>query len=123
MRKIGLTLLFGAFTSSLVYVSAGRLLEWYRTGQLSVHKKPVLGGPDVVTYSGDPIAFTIEFDLYLFLLTMGALGVLMTCRDILLEILGPRSPFDLQRTYWFVMLSYWLLAGGLLIVAAFSRAA
>jgi hypothetical protein len=62
MRKIGLSLLFGAFMGLLAYVSADRLLEWYRTGQLAAHKKPVLGGPDVLTYSGDPIGFTIAFD-------------------------------------------------------------
>ncbi|MBO4222283.1 hypothetical protein [Bradyrhizobium neotropicale] len=123
MRKIGLALLFGAFASLMVYVSAGRLLEWYRTGQLAAHKKLVLGGPDIVTYSGDPIGFIIEFDFYLFLLSMGVLGVLIACRDILLEVGGPGSFVDLRRIYLLAMLSYWLLAGGLLIVAAFSRAA
>lgn len=122
MRKISVALLFGAFTGSLAYVSADRLLEWYRTGQLAVHKKPVLGGPDVLTYSGDPIGFTIEFDLYLFLLTMGALGVLMAFRDILLEVRGPQYLVDLQPTYKLVMGSYWLLAGGLLIIATLNRA-
>jgi hypothetical protein len=76
MRKIAIALLVGVFTGLLAYVSTD-LLEWYRTGQLAVHKKPVLGGPDVLTYSGGPIGFTIEFELYLFLFTMGALGVLM----------------------------------------------
>ncbi len=73
------------------------MLEWYRTGRLAMHKKPTLGGSDVLTYSGDPIGFTIEFDLYLFLFTMGALGVLMACRDILLEVLGPQYLLDLRR--------------------------
>jgi len=118
MRKIGIALLFGTFTGLLAYVSADRLLEWYRTGQLAVHKKPVLGGPGVLTYSGDPIGFTLEFDLYLFLLTMGALGVLMAFGDILREVLGPQYRVDLQPTYKFVMCSYWLLAGSLLIFAA-----
>ncbi len=122
MRKIGITLLFGAFTGLLAYVSADRLLEWYRTGQLAVHQKPVLGGPDVLTYSGDPIGFTLAFDLYLFLLTMGALGIVMTVRDIMLEVLGPQYVVDLQRTYLLVMCSYWLLAAGLLIVANFNSA-
>jgi hypothetical protein len=122
MRKIGIALLFGAFTGLLAYVSADRLLEWYRTGQLAVHKKPMLGGPDVLTYSGNPIGFIIEFDLYLFLLTMGALGVVMAFRDILLEVLGPQYLVDLQRTYQLVMCSYWLLAGGLLIVATLNAA-
>lgn len=122
MRKIGIAFLFGAFTGALAYVSADRLLDWYRTGQLAAHKKPVFG-PDVLTYSGDPIGFTIEFDLYLFLLTMGALGVLMAFRDILLEVRGPQYLVDLQPTYKLVMCSYWLIAGGLLIVAAFNRVA
>jgi hypothetical protein len=81
MRRMTTSLLFGTFMGLLAYVSADRLLEWCRTGQLAAHKKPVLGGSDVLTYSGDPIGFTIEFDLYLFLLTMGALGVLMAFRD------------------------------------------
>jgi len=123
MRKIGLSLLFGAFMGLLAYVSADRLLEWYRTGQLVAHKKPVLGGPDVLTYAGDPIGFIIEFDLCLLLLTMGVLGVLMAFRDILLEVLGPQYLVDLQPTYQLVMRSYWLLAGSLLIVATLNRAA
>jgi hypothetical protein len=123
MRKIAIALLFGVFTGLLGYMSADRLLEWYRTGQLAVHKKPVLGGPDVLTYSGDPIGFTIEFNLYLFLLTMGALGVLMAFRDILLEVLGPQYLVDLRTTYKLVMCSYWLFASSLLIAAALNRAA
>jgi hypothetical protein len=83
----------------------------------------VLGGPDVLTYSGDPIGFTMAFDLDLLLLTMGALGVLMACRDILLEVLGPHYLLDLQPTYKLVMCSYWFVAGGLLIIAAFNRVA
>jgi hypothetical protein len=118
MRKIAIALLFGVFTGYLAYVSADRLLEWYRTGQLAVHKKPVLGGPDVLTYTGDPLGFTMEFDLYLFLLTMGALGVLMAFRDILLEVLGPQYLVDLQTTYKLVMCSYWLFASSFLVVAA-----
>ena len=70
-----------------------------------------------------PNRFTIEFDLYLFLLTMGALGVLMAFRDILLEVLGPQYLVDLEPTYQLVMRSYWLLAGSLLIVATLYRAA
>ena len=106
MRKIGIALLFGVFTGLLAYLSADRLLKWYQTGQLAVHKKPVLGGADVLTYSGDPIGFTIEFDLWLLLLTMGALGVLMAFKDILLEALGPQYFVDLQPTYQLVMRSY-----------------
>lgn len=125
MRRIGLALLFAAFTGSLIYVAAGRLLEWYQTGQLAVHKKHPLGGPDVVTYLSDPVGFTIEFDLYLFLLTMGVLGVLLACRDILLEVLGPQSfpqgLLDVRRTYQLVILCYWLIAGVLLIVATVTR--
>jgi hypothetical protein len=125
MRRIGLTLLFAAFTGSLIYVSASRLLDWYQTGQLAVHGKHPLGGPDVVTYLSDPIGFTIEFDLYLFLLTMGVLGVLVACRDIVLEVLGsqsfPQGLLDLRRPYQLVMLGYWLIAGVLLIVAAVTR--
>jgi hypothetical protein len=123
MRKIAIAILFGTFTGLLAYVSADRLLEWYRTGQLAVHKKPLLGGLDLLTYSGDPIGFTLEFDLYLFLLTMGTLGVLMACRDILIVVLGQQSVLDLRRTYLLVMCFYWFLAGGLLIVATLNRAA
>lgn len=106
-------------------MSAGRLFGWYQTGQLAVHKKHPLGGPDFVTYLSDPVGFIIELDLYLFLLTMGVLGVLLACRDILLEVLGPQSfpqgLLDVRRTYQLVMLCYWLVAGVLLIVATVTR--
>jgi hypothetical protein len=96
MKKIGLTVLFGVFASAISFVSAGRLYEWYLTGQLTMHRKmPV--GPDAVTYSSDPIGFLIEFDLNLFLLAMGTLGVLVACRDVLLEVQGPQDIFDLDR--------------------------
>ena len=96
MKRIGLAVLFGVFASAIAYVSAGRLHEWYLTGHLAMHRKmPV--GPDVVTYSSDPIAFLMEFDLNLFLLAMGTLGVLVACRDILLEVQGPQDIFDLDR--------------------------
>lgn len=121
MRKIATTLLFGAFTSLLVYRSASHLLGWYLTGQLGAHKKPVLDGLQVLTYSSDPIRFTIEFDLYLFLLTMGVLGVLTTIRDVLLEVAGPPYLVDLQKTYELVMRIYWLFASSLLIIALFNK--
>jgi hypothetical protein len=96
MKKIGLAVLFGVFASAIACVSAGRLYEWYLTGQLTMHRKmPV--GPDAVTYSSDPIGFLIEFDLNLFLLAMGTLGVLVACRDVLLEVQGPQDIFDLDR--------------------------
>jgi hypothetical protein len=126
MRRIGLALVVAAFTGLLIYVSAARLLEWYQTGRLAVHKKHPLGGPDGVTYLSDPVGFTLQFDLYLFLLTMGVLGVLLACRDIVLEVVGPQSfpqgLLDMRRTYRLVMLGYWLIAGVLLIVAAVTRA-
>ena len=125
MRSIGIALLLAAFTGSLIYVSVGRLLEWYQTGQLAVRMKHPLGGPDVVTYLSDPVGFIIEFDLHLFLLTMGVLGVLLACRDILLEVLGPQGfpqgLLDVRRAYKLVMLCYWLIAGVLLIVTIVTR--
>lgn len=125
MRRIGLALLFAAFTGSLIYVSASRLLEWYQTGQLAVHKKHPLGGPHVVTYLSDPVGFAITFDLYLFLLAIGVIGVLVACRDIVLEAFGPNNfpqgLLDLRRTYQLVMLGYWLVAGVLLIVATVTK--
>jgi hypothetical protein len=72
------------------------LYEWYLNGQLTMHRKMPLG-PDAVTYSSDPIGFLIEFDLNLFLLAMGTLGVLVACRDVLLEVQGPQDIFDLDR--------------------------
>jgi hypothetical protein len=96
MKKIGLAVLFGVFASAIACVSTGRLYEWYLTGQLTMHRKLPLG-PDAVTYSGDPIGFLMEFDLNLFLLAMGVLGVLVACRDVLLEVQGPRDIFDLDR--------------------------
>lgn len=126
MRRLALTLLFGAFTAFLICVSASRLMEWYQTGRLAVHKKHPLGGPDVLTYASDPIGFTIEFDLDLFLLTMGVLGALLACRDMLLQLLGPQifpqSLLDVRRGFRFVVLCYWIVAGTLLVAAAMNRA-
>ncbi|MBR0872913.1 hypothetical protein JQ633_21310 [Bradyrhizobium tropiciagri] len=127
MRKFGILLLFGCFTWALLYVSTIRLLDWYQTGRLAVHKTSPLGGPGFATYASDPIGFTIEFDLYLLLLTSGALGVLMTCRGILLAVFGPRdflSPhglLDQRRTWQLVMLCYWVIAIALLIIAAVNK--
>jgi hypothetical protein len=117
MQKIGLTLLFGLFMGLIAYVSAGRLYEWYQTGQLAMHKKmPV--GPDVVTYSSDPTGFLMEFDFNLFLITMGTFGVLIACRDVFLEVRGPQSFFDLRHAYGLVTIFNWLLFGFTLIVFA-----
>lgn len=93
MRRIGLAVLFGVFMGLIANVSAGRLYEWYQTGQLTVHRKlPV--GPDVVTYSSDPVGFLIQFNLNLFLLIMAGYGVLIACRDVFLEVNVPF--FDLR---------------------------
>jgi hypothetical protein len=96
MKKVGLAVLFGVFASAITCVSAGRLYEWYLTGQLTMHRRMPLGS-DAVTYSSDPVGFLIEFDLYLFLLAMGTLGILVACRDVLLEAQGPQDIFDLDR--------------------------
>lgn len=64
MKKIALAVLFGVFASAIACVSAGRLYEWYLTGQLTMHRKMPLGS-DAVTYSSNPIGFLMEFDLYL----------------------------------------------------------
>jgi hypothetical protein len=117
MRKIGLSLLFGVFTGLIAYVSAERLYDWYQTGRLAVHKKmPV--GPDV-TYSSDPVRFLMEFDLNLFLIAMGSLGVLAACREVILEVKGPQSFFDLRRARELLTIFTWLLGGFFLIVLAF----
>jgi hypothetical protein len=85
MRKNGLAILFGVLMGLIAYVSAERLRDWYETGQLAMHRKmPV--GPDFVTYTSDPVGFLIEFDLNVFLIVIGTLGVLVACRDIILEI-------------------------------------
>ena len=117
-----LAFLFGLFAGLIAYLSAGWLYEWYETGHLAVHRKmPV--GPDAVTYSSDPVGFLIEFDLNLFLIAMGALGVLIAFRDILLETRGPQSLL-LSLPGWhyanrtvslFVGLGFWFF----LIVLAF----
>ena len=101
MWKTVSALLFGVFAAAIAHMSAGRLYEWYLTGQLRMHRKMPLG-PDAVTYSGDPIGFLIEFDLYLFLSAMGILGVLVACRDVFLEIIGPQGFFDLNRASQFI---------------------
>lgn len=114
MRRIGLALLFGMFAGAIVSVSVARLYEWYETGHLAMHRKmPV--GPNVVTYSSDPIGFLIEFDLYLFLSAMGILGVLVACRDVFLEVIGPQSFFDLHGvskliTVFTALLTFFFLA-------------
>ena len=98
MKKIGLAVLFGVFASAIACVSAGRLYRMVPDpGQLTMHRKMPLG-PDAVTYSSDPVGFLIEFDLYLFLLVTGTLGILIACRDVLLEAQRPsRSFFGLDR--------------------------
>jgi hypothetical protein len=114
MWKTVSALLFGVFAGAIASVSAARLYEWYETGHLAMHRKmPV--GPDAVTYSSDPVGFLMEFDLYLFLLAMGILGVLVACRDIFLEIIGPQSFFDLHRanqliTVFTTLLTFFFLA-------------
>jgi hypothetical protein len=103
-------------------VAAGRLYDWYETGYLVMHRKMPLG-PDAVTYSSDPVGFLIEFDLNLFLIAMGGLGVLVACREIIIEIAGRESRL-LSLVGWryanevvsrFVGLGLWFL----LIVFAF----
>jgi hypothetical protein len=118
MRKVALALLFGLFMGLIAYASAGRLYEWSQTGQLAMHRKmPV--GPDVVTYSSDPTGFLIELALYLFLLVMGTFGVLVACRDIVLEVIGPQSFFDLRHAHERIMIFNRLLILFFLIVLTF----
>lgn len=59
--------------------------DWYETGQLAMHRKMPVGS-DFVTYTGDPVGFLIEFDLNVLLIVIGTLGMLVACRDIILEI-------------------------------------
>jgi hypothetical protein len=118
MRKVALALLFGAFMGVLGYESAGRLYECYQTGQLVMHRKMPVGS-DIVTYSGDPTGFLMELTLYLFLLVTGAFGVLLACRNILLEIMGPQSFFDLRDAYERITIFNQLLVLFLLIVFTF----
>jgi cytochrome b len=66
-------------------------------------------------YACDPIGFLMEFDLYLFLLAMGTLGVLVACRDVFLEVIGPQSFFDLHGaskliTVFTTLLTFFFLA-------------
>jgi hypothetical protein len=83
-----------------------------------MHRKmPV--GPDVVTYSSDPTGFLMELTLYLFPLAMGTFGVLVACRDILLEVIGPQSFFDLRHAYELITIFNRLLILFCLIVFAF----
>lgn len=117
MWKTVSAVLFGMFAGGIAYVSAGRLYEWYLTGQLTMHRKmPV--GPDVVSYSSDPVGFLMEFDLNLFLFVIGSLGVLFACRDILLEVTGPQTFFDLHRASKFVTISAQILLWFFLAVFA-----
>ncbi|MEH2613565.1 hypothetical protein [Bradyrhizobium sp. AZCC 1693] len=110
-------MLFGVFAGAIAYVSAARLYEWHLTGQLRMHRKmPV--GPDAATYSTDPIGFLMEFDLYLFLLAMGTLGVLVACRDVFLEVKGPQGFFDLHRANQLVTVFTQLLTWFFLAVFA-----
>lgn len=87
MWKILSALLLGVFTGLIVYVSGERLHGWYETGQLAMHRKFAVG-PDVVTYAGDPVGFSIEFCLNLFLIVMGSYGVLVACGHLVFEVSG-----------------------------------
>jgi hypothetical protein len=90
MRRMATSLLLGMFMGLMVYVSAGRLNEWYETGRLATHRTmPV--GPDFVTYTSDRVGFLVEVNLNVFLIVMGGLGVLAACREIIIEIAGPQS--------------------------------
>jgi hypothetical protein len=66
------------------------IVRLVRDGLPRDHRKMPLG-PDAVTYSSDPVGFLIEFDLNLFLIAMGGLGVLVACREIIIEIAGRKS--------------------------------
>lgn len=118
MRRIILASLFGPFMGLIAYGSAARLYEWCETGHLVMHRKMPIGS-DSVTYSDDPFRFLMEFDLDLFLIAIGALGVLAACREVILAIGGPHS-YLLALAGWHHasnMISIFLrLAGGFFLV-------
>ena len=98
MRRIATFLLFGMFMGLIVYVSVGRLNEWYETGQLVMHKKMPIG-PNAVTYASDPVGLLAQLGLYVFLIAAGSLGALAACRAIIVEVAGPQSRF-LELMSW-----------------------
>lgn len=115
------SLLFGMFMGLIAYVPAGRLNEWYETGHLVMHKK-MPTGPDAVTYSSDPTLFLMEFGLNVFLIAMGGLGVLATCREIIVEMAGPQSRL-LRLASWHYanqMLSIVVGVGGWFLLIVFT---
>jgi hypothetical protein len=65
----------------------------------------------------------MEFDLHLFLLAMGILGILVACRDVFLHVQGPQALFNLHRanqlisvfTHLLVWFFLAVFAGGVLL--------
>ena len=58
MKKLATCLLLGAFSAALVHVFGMRVLDWYETGHLAMHRKLVFG-PDFVSYDSDPVLFVL----------------------------------------------------------------
>ena len=98
MKRIVIAISVGAFSGLLAYAATARLYDYYQAGYLAMHRKMPVGA-DFVTFSSDPIGFMCELGLNIFLLTMGAFGCLMACRDICLEVAGPLNFPDLGQAY------------------------
>lgn len=80
MKKLATCLLLGAFSAAIVHVFGMRVLDWYETGHLAMHRKMVLG-PDFVSYDSDPVLFVWELGGDLVFI-MGFLGCAAAIKEI-----------------------------------------
>ena len=83
----------------LAFAGATRLTEWYATGHIEMHRTMPLGS-NIVTYSSDPAGFLLEFGLDAFLVAMGGLGIIIACREIILELAGLPQLHFLSLADW-----------------------
>jgi len=81
MKRSVLSLLLAAFCVALVYAGGLRLYDWYGTGQLAMHRE-MLNAPDHISWAIDPVLFTGEFALNIFLVVMGFIGIGSACQDL-----------------------------------------
>ena len=74
MKKLTISVLFGAFCLTIIYSSAMPVFDWYETGQLAMHRK-IVYGPDFVSYDSDFVLFAWELGGRLVFIVMGFWGL------------------------------------------------
>jgi hypothetical protein len=82
MSKVATCLVLGAFSAAVVQVFGMRILDWYETGHLAMHRKLVFG-PDFVSYDSDPVLFVWELAGALGLIVLGLFGCAAAIKEII----------------------------------------